>query len=146
MRGAGNEATDNCKGQQGCSCHQVIVPRPFHAAKVYNNIDLNKFLMGKKMPHRLDAASFLNTKTMCLITNYYKKLTKKYSYGRLLITTTNISWVLVAERVLQDLILRNRHIHLQVVVIVVTIGPGYILQILNAPLRIIGSYVVSHEA
>ena len=29
------------------------------------------------MPHHLDAASFLNTKTMCLITNYYKKLTLK---------------------------------------------------------------------
>ncbi len=26
------------------------------------------------MPHHLDAASFLNTKTMCLITNYYKYL------------------------------------------------------------------------
>lgn len=31
------------------------------------------------MPHHLDAASFLNTKTMCLITNYYKKLTIKFS-------------------------------------------------------------------
>ena len=32
------------------------------------------------MPHHLDAASFLNTKTMCLITNYYKKLTLEFSY------------------------------------------------------------------
>lgn len=98
------------------------------------------------MPHHLDAASFLNTKTMCLITNYYKKLTLEFSYRCILIATANISWVLVAKRILDDLILRNRHIHLQVVVIVVTIGPGYILQILNALLRIVGSYVVSHEA
>ena len=33
------------------------------------------------MPHHLDAASFLNTKTMCLITNYYINCHHQHKLG-----------------------------------------------------------------
>ena len=63
-----------------------------------------------------------------------------------LLFVANISLILSAERILGDLVLRNRHIHLQVIVVVVTVRPRHILQILNVTLRIVGSHVVGHEA
>ena len=59
---------------------------------------------------------------------------------------TSICLVLLAEGVLGDLILRNRHIHLQVVVVVVAIGPRHILEVFHVALWIVGGDMVGHKA
>ena len=102
--------------------------------------NIASLLITKKVPRRLDAAP-VNTKTMCLITKllYKTNLKSLIVVDRFLISS--VSFVLVAERILDQLVLWDRHIHLVDVEVESTIGTP-LLNLLDTSLMTITLWIV----